>query len=91
MKKKNNFTSQINCPIFSEYKVKIERLSQVINSRKISSQKIEQAQELLKIKDILSSCREFNEESDDCKDCRFALNIRGESARMIIEVSEMHL
>ncbi len=91
MKKINNFTSHINCPIFSEYKQKIEKLSQVINSHKISSQKIAQAQELLKIIDILSYCRIFNEESDDCIDCRFALNIRGESARMIIEVSEIHL
>lgn len=87
MKKIRKFDYQISCPIFSEYEEKIEKLTQAINSHKISSKKVDKAQELLDIMNILSSCPKYNEENEDCENCHFILNLRRETAKMIINVN----
>lgn len=87
MDKIKKFNYQINCPIFSEYEEKIEKLTQAINSHKISSKKVDKAQELLDIMNILSSCPKYDEKNEDCENCRFIVNLRKETAKMIINAN----
>ena len=89
MKKIKKFALQIDCPIFSEYEEKIKKLTQFINGRKIISKKVDKAQELLEIINILSSCPKFNDGAEDCENCRFILNLRKETARIIIDANEI--
>ena len=89
MKKINNITYQIDCPFFLEYQEKIKILSKSIYEPKIISKKVNNAQELLDIINILSSCHKYDEEKEDCQRCHFILNLRKELARIIIEASEI--
>lgn len=87
MKRIRRFSFQIGCPTFLDYEEKIKKLSQSINSHKIISNKIDKAQELLDIVNVLSTCPKFDEEKDCCQRCRFILHLRQESAKMIIDVN----
>ncbi len=87
MKRIRTFDPQIDCPIFSEYKERIKKLTQSINGNKIISKKVDNAQELLDLIDILSACPKFEEENEDCKNCRFILHLKQESAQMIIDLN----
>jgi len=89
MQKIRKFDLQINCPVYSEYKEDIEKLTQSINGNKTVSKKVGKAQELLDIMDHLSSCAKFDKEKEACKNCRFILNLIGEIARMIVVTNEI--
>ena len=91
MKKIKMFTSHIDCPIFSEYEANIKKLSASLNGHKVISKKVGKAQELLQIINILSSCPKYDEENEDCENCRFILGLSKENTRTIIEASEIHL
>ena len=88
MKKNNKPAHEIDCPILSEHEENIKRLTQFINSRKIISEKVDKAQELVDIINLLSCCPKFDEEERHCENCRFILNLSKEIARIIIEASE---
>ncbi len=88
MKKNNKSIHEIECPIFSEHEERIKKLTQFINSHKIISEKVDEAQELVDIINLLSCCPKFNEEERGCESCRFILNLGKESARIIIDASE---
>ncbi len=87
MKTNNNPTHKIDCPIFSEHEENIKNLTQFINSHKIISEKVDEAQELVDIINLLSSCPKFDEEDRHCENCRFILNLSKEIARIIIEAN----
>ena len=88
MKKNSNPTHEIDCPIFSEHEENINKLTQIINSHKIISEKVDEAQELVDIINLLSCCPKFDEEERNCESCRFILNLSKEIARIIIEANE---
>lgn len=88
MKKNNNPTHEIDCPIFSEHEENIKKLTQFINSRKIISEKVDKAQELVDIINPLSCCPKFDEEDRHCENCRFISNLSKEIARIIIDANE---
>ena len=88
MKKNNKPAYEIDCPIFSEHEENIKELTQYINSRKIISEKVDKAQELVDIINLLSSCPKFDKEERDCENCRFISNLSKEIARIIINASE---
>lgn len=89
MKRIKKFIPHVDCPIFLEYEERIKKLSQSFNTHRISSKKVDKAQELLDIIDILSNCPRYNEESEDCESCRFLLNLRREIGRIVIEAAEI--
>ena len=89
MKKNNKPTHEIDCLIFSEHEENIKRLTQFINSRKIISEKVGKAQELVDIINRLSCCPKFDKEEKGCESCRFILNLSKEIARIIIDASEI--
>ena len=89
MKKIKKSAPQIDCPIFSEHAEKIRKLSRFINSRKIISEKLDKALELVEIINLLSCCPKFNEGEANCENCRFILNLRKENARIIIDANEI--
>lgn len=88
MKKNSESTHEIDCPLFSEHEENIKRLIQFINSRKIISEKVDKAQELVDIINLLSCCPKFDEEERHCENCRFILNLSKEIARIILEANE---
>ena len=79
---------QINCPFFSEYAEKIDKLTRSIHGSRILSDKVESAQALLEIVNTLSSCSKYDGRTEDCFNCNFALNLRGEIARIIVEAAK---
>ena len=79
---------QINCSIFSEYVEKIDKLTRSIHGSRILTEKVESAQELLEIVNTLSNCQKYDGRAEDCFNCNFALNLRGEIARIIVEAAE---
>jgi ribosomal protein L29 len=85
----NKYIFEINCPDFSEYDEKIKVLTIVIESREISAKKVDEAQELLKITDLLLFCPKYNEEKEECENCHFVLNLRREIARIIINANRV--
>ena len=89
MKRIRTYDLQVDCPIFSEYKERIKQLTQSINGHKIISKKVDNAQELLDLIDTLSACPKFEEEKEDCENCRFLLHLRKESARVIIYLNSV--
>jgi len=89
MKRIKKFIPHVDCPIFLEYEERIKKLSQSFNTHRISSKKVDKAQELLDIIDILSNCPRYNEESEECKNCHFILNLRREIGRIVIEAAEI--
>lgn len=82
------FSLQVDCPFFLEYEKRIKRLTQSINSRKLVSKKVDKAQELLDITNILSNCPRYNEEKENCESCHFILHLKKEIARTIIKATE---
>ena len=78
----------MNCPTFLKYQDRIKKLTRSVNGRKIISKKVDDAFELVDIINILSSCPDYDENHDDCINCRFILNLRQEIARIIIEATE---
>ena len=85
------FVAQIDCLIFSEYKKKIETLTQSINGAKIISNELDKAHELLTIVNILLDCGKYDEKKEDCKTCHFILNLRKETAESIIKINGMEV
>ena len=88
MKNNNKSTYEIDCPIFSEHEENIKKLTQHINSHKIISKKVDKAQELFDIINLLSCCPKSDKEEKDCESCRFILNLSKEIARIIIDANE---
>ncbi len=88
MQKNKKSMPQINCSSFLRYEDRIKKLTRSINGCKIISKKVDDAFELIDIINILSSCPDYDEINDDCLNCRFALNLRNEIARIIIEATE---
>jgi len=78
----------MNCPTFLKHQGRIKKLTRSVNGRKIISKKVDDAFELVDIINILSSCPDYDENNDDCINCRFILNLRQEIARIIIEATE---
>ncbi len=79
---------EIDCPIFSEHEENINKLTQFINSHKTISEKVDKAQELVDIINLLSCCPKFDKEERHCENCRFISNLSKEIARIIIDASE---
>lgn len=87
MKRIRKFIPHIDCPIFLEYEERIKKLSQSFNAHSISSRRVDKAQELLDIIDILLNCPNYDEESEECKNCHFILNLRREIGRIVLEAA----
>jgi len=89
MNNTKNLVNQIECSIFSRYEADIIELSTFINGHEVISKKVDKANELLRITDILLNCEKYDAENGDCENCHFVLSLRKEIARMIIEASQM--
>jgi len=85
------FVAQIDCPIFLKHKAKIETLTKFINGAKIISDEVDRAHELLRIVNILLDCGKYDEKKEDCKTCRFVLNLSKETAESIIKINGMEV
>lgn len=88
MQRINKLASLIDCPTFSFYSERFDRLTRSIYESKVISNKVDNAQELLNIIKILSNCPKYDKERDVCRDCNFNLYLVGEMARLIVEVAE---
>ncbi len=88
MQRINKLASLIDCPIFSYYSERIDRLTRSIYDSKMISKKVDNARELLNIIKILSSCPKYDKERDVCIDCNFNMYLVREMARLIVEVAE---
>ena len=89
MKRIRKFIPSVDCPVFLEYEERIKKLSQSLNAHSISSRRVDKAQELLDIIDILLNCPRYDEESEDCERCHFLLNLRREIGRIVLEAAEI--
>lgn len=88
MQKIKKSSIHIDCPIFSKYEERINELIRSIFGNQPLSEKVDSAQELLKIIGYLSSCPRYDNLREDCFNCRFTLNLKREMARMIVEAAE---
>lgn len=85
------FVAQTDCPIFSEYKEKIEMSTQSINGAKIISNELDKAHELLTIVNILLDCGKYDEKKEDCINCHFILKLRKETVESIIKINGLEV
>lgn len=79
----------IDCPVFSKYEERINELSRTILGDKPLSEKIDSAQELLRIISFLSSCPHYDGIREDCFNCQFTLNLKREMAELIVKAAEV--
>ena len=86
MKKEN---AEISCPIFRKQKPVIKYITDKINQVKGVLEKARFAEELKKEVDVLLSCSDYNDESFDCKNCRFIASLRKKTVGLIIKVKKI--
>jgi predicted ArsR family transcriptional regulator len=82
------FASLTDCPIFSDYSERIDRLTRSIYDSKTIAKKVDNAREMLNIINILGNCPKYDEDRNDCLDCNFNLNLIREMARIIVEAAQ---
>jgi len=87
MIKIKKFDFRIRCPVFMRHKEDIIELTRIIERHGISEKKVDPAHVLLKITDALLACLRYDEQNEDCENCHFVLNLRRETARMIIDAN----
>lgn len=81
--------AKINCPTFQKQEPVIEEITAKINGAKGVLEKAEFAEELQKEVNVLLSCPDYNEESTDCKNCRFIAGVRKKTADLIIKAKKL--
>lgn len=86
MKKEN---AEISCPIFQKQEPVIKYITDKINQAKGVLEKARFAEVLQKEVDVLLSCSDYNNESFDCKNCRFIASLRKKTANLIIKARKL--
>lgn len=86
MKKEN---AEISCPIFQKQEPVTKYITDKINQAKGVLEKARFAEELQKEVDVLLSCSDYNDESFDCKNCRFIASLRKKTANLIIKTRKL--
>ena len=77
---------EINCPIFLKREWSIKELTRDINEAKAVSDKAERAAHLKNEVEMLLSCEKYNENKEDCKNCRIISTVRKETAELLINM-----
>lgn len=80
---------QISCTLFQQKEFIIRGLTDRLNEVKDYQHKQELASDLLRYVDMLLDCLEYNDNSSDCKNCRFISNIRKKTAGIIIKAKSL--
>jgi len=77
--------SGIKCPVFLKREWAIKELTRDINEAKQVSDKAERAEQLKKEVEMLLSCEKYNEEKEDCKNCKTISTLRKQTADLLIK------
>jgi len=85
----SKYNFRVECPFFLEHEDKMKKLSQSIHQSKLISRKLSKAQELTDILKNLSTCHRYDDKNEVFQSCNFILKLRSESARIVIEASEI--
>jgi len=78
----------IECPIFIRVEKEMSMLTDEINKAKEIAEKSAKAQELRDKADFLLSCREYNEENWNCRNCHRIASLRKSVSEVIMHVSK---
>ena len=76
---------EINCPGFLKREWAIKELTRDINEAKAVSDKAERAERLKNEVEMLLSCEKYNEQKEDCKNCRVISTLRKQTAELLIK------
>ena len=76
---------EINCPIFLKREWTIKELTRDINEAKAVSDKAERAEHLKNEVEMLLSCEKYDEQNEDCKNCRIISTLRKQTAEILIK------
>jgi len=87
---RNHINYKIDCPIFSKYKERITELVTYLEGPEFSSEKMDQAKELLNIIDSLMRCPQYDKDNENCHNCRFFLKLKREIAKIIISANNQY-
>jgi len=85
----NEKEPKITCPIFRKQEPAIKAVTGNINRASGVKEKARWAEELKKETDVLLSCQDYDENSSDCKNCRFIANVRKKTAELIIKTKKL--
>lgn len=76
---------EITCSIFLKREWTIKELTRDINEAKVVSDKAERAERLKKEVEMLLSCEKYDENNEDCKNCKTISSIRKQTAELLIK------
>ena len=83
--------ANIHCPIglFQSQEEEIARLTQEINQARTAAEKAPRAQALIEAADVLLACKQYDEESLDCRLCRNFSKLRRKTASLIVKAGNL--
>jgi hypothetical protein len=85
----NENQAKINCPVFQRQEFAISDITGKINNARNVSDKAELAEELQEDVDALLSCPDYDQELEDCTNCRFISNLRKKTAGLLIKAKKL--
>jgi len=80
---------EINCSIFLKREWMIKELTRDINEAKGVSDKAERAEQLKNEVGMLLSCDKYDEQNEDCKNCRTISTLRKQTAELLIKARSL--
>jgi len=81
--------ARISCTVFQKQELIIKDITDKINMAKRVQEKARFAEELQKEVDVLLSCRDYDGERLDCKNCHFIADLRKKTADLVIKVERL--
>jgi len=81
--------AKIDCAVFQKRETAIEDITAKINRAEGVEEKVVFAPELQKEVDVLLSCSDYDENSLDCKNCRFIATLRNRTASLIMKAKKL--
>ena len=81
--------AKIDCAVFRNRQTAIEDITAEINKAERVEEKAVFAAELRKEVDVLLSCSDYDQNSLDCKNCRFISTLRNRTAGLIMKAKKL--
>ncbi len=81
--------AKIDCMVFQERETAIEDITACINRAECVEEKAAFAAELQKEVDVLLSCADYDQNSLDCRNCRFIATLRSRTAGLIMKAKKL--
>lgn len=86
MRQTSETRAEIDCPMFLRWEGVINKLIREINAAKGIAAKAERAAHLENEVELLLSCERFDENNEDCKNCRSISALRRQVAEILLNM-----